>query len=469
MINIFASKFLPKTDNTCTFALDESTLTLSGHTIHSLKELREKYDSKDLLKAHMEGTLYNWLVTHYYETEADAIQNITIDEPNCLNNLCMTLGIPITKEESLSVKEKEYLNARKQLISSLTDNAEILENIPSVALNQEELASLLNKKIDTIYLGKEEFSIPIKVPGIKYIGFAGATISNPYTAEQYQKADIHILGIHLAENVNPNTKHIAKAAAKASGYDDFYENHTAMTGLFYKHLNTDKIYSYYRLPHDTSKSGKFYSTKYECEKARNSLIDKAYETAEKYVTIGSSKSIAKKAAHYYSDIIYKTVSPYLENLKKLAKLNNAFSAYAELEKLVLKSYKSLLEVFENELIDSSDYYKMYEKKYFIEQSAIETHDFRVAEEDHLIMRTIETLFADNVQYTISNIFDTIQEMEKDLNEHTSTFWGVVHNEYLSYVSEIFRLLDMIGQHLTVKDSEETLHDFLIRSCVELAS
>ena len=79
-------------------------------------------------------------------------------------------------------------------------------------------------------------------------------------------------------------------------------------------------------------------------------------------------------------------------------------------------------------------YALYDIDYFIEKVPIEKHDFRVSED--VVFKLLETLIADNVQYTITDIYTSIFEMEHDLNNHASTFFNTAYSEYKSYIAEI---------------------------------
>ena len=60
---------------------EKATLIFGEQTIKSLKELREHFDKEACLAALKDGTLYRWLVQHYYEKEAQGIKRLRIEDP----------------------------------------------------------------------------------------------------------------------------------------------------------------------------------------------------------------------------------------------------------------------------------------------------------------------------------------------------------------------------------------------------
>ena len=118
------------------------------------------------------------------------------------------------------------------------------------------------------------------------------------------------------------------------------------------------------------------------------------------------------------------------------------------------------------LLDNRDYYSMYDYNYFLEQTSIEKHDFRVS--DDVFFKLIETVVADNIEYTIEGIFDPINEMEKDVNDYANTFFGAALSKYKAYTDEIETLIDSIGHGLPPFNKDETINDYLERMCLKKA-
>jgi hypothetical protein len=249
-------------------------------------------------------------------------------------------------------------------------------------------------------------------------------------------------------------------------YDDFHESHTPLATAFHKSLKSRKLHNTHRIKYDSSIITKFYHSKSECCEARDSCIRKAYNQAEKYLTPGNSKSLSKEAAEFYSKQIDFAFSSSQAKLETLCSLIGAEDLYNTLMEKADKSYKALRTEFENELNDNSDYYSMYDFDYFIGQVNIEEHDYRIA--DNSFMLALETLFTDHIQYTITDIYPAISELQNDLNTYSNTFFGAAFGIYRSYVEELENLLDRIGNGLPEMEDDEDVGDYISRCCVKKA-
>ncbi len=442
------------------------TLVLNGNEILSLKDLREHFQAEEIMRYFLEGTLTQWLEQNYYEVQADAIKRIDSKHPGCMKKLCLALGVDYLESDHLSEEDRNKLEERRKLVSEYTSDPKILSEIWLVATNQSELAELIDRGEKNIYLCKNSFSIPISVPDMNYIVLEPASIENPYTAKQYERAGIHVSGICLPENENPETVMIAHEAAIHHGYDDFHEYHSPLASVFHKKLKSSERYPFFDVPYNSSLGGKFFSSKSECTSVRDRCVRKAYDYAQSVLSVGTSNSISKEPATFYSEHIQSVFSDMRQDLEKLSKLNGTETACQNLFQKVDNSYRSLLESFDQELKDNSDYYKMYDFNYFIEKADIETHDHRISEE--FFWRAMETIFSDSIEYSINDLYSVISEIEHDLKDYANTFYGTAFSIYKNYVSEIEQLLDTIGNHLPEMEPEESLEDYLIRCCAKKA-
>lgn len=434
-------------------------LTFNNTTIHSLKELRENFNKEDIIKVFMNNDLYTWLKQHYYDYEAEKIKYLKVENKDFFRKLCDALNV--NYYNSLSEEEKNNIERKKQIILKCTTDKEVLQELYRVATNQEELADLLDKGENKIYLCNESFSIPINVPNKEYICIGNVVIENAFTKDQYKKVGIIINNIDLPTEENPEIKDYVMEVAKNNGYDDFYETHSPFTNEFHKQLKVPKIYRYYFLPYNSSIASKFYKSKSQCENDKKNTISKAYSEASEYVTPGSSKCFAKEATIYYSKVIDRCFTNIMDNLNLYCDISNKKSIFEKIYNIVNKSKNNLQNIFEQEIRDNVDYYKMYELDYFMDQVEIEKNDYRVSEDG--IFRLLEGMIADNIEYTISDIYSSISEMENDLNKRANTFFNSVHNEYEKYVNEIEELLELIGKNLKLNENED-IEDCLVRAC-----
>ena len=67
----------------------------------------------------------------------------------------------------------QRVREKKSVLSDKTDDETIIDNAVSTALNQEDLATLIQMDYKTIYLCGEQFNVPIRVADRKYIGILG--------------------------------------------------------------------------------------------------------------------------------------------------------------------------------------------------------------------------------------------------------------------------------------------------------
>lgn len=442
-------------------------LVLNDTTIHSLAELRQYFDPEEIMTYFMKGQLLDWLRQHYYEKEADAIAKIDCTQADCLQKICLALDVEYLLYQKMTAEERNKWNEKRRIVCECAKDPDHLPSMQLIALNQEDLAKLLDKQEKKIYLCNNSFSIPLRVSGVEYTNLGNATIENPYTKAQYEKAGIKMSDFVLPAEEDPTTAEFAKAAAISNGYDDFQETHTPLATAFHKRLKSRKLITPHHLSYNSSASGKFYTSKSECKKAREQIIRKAYDEAEKYITTGNSKSLVKEAAEFYSNEISSVFEDTRNPLETLCSMTGTKDLYDKLIGKVDTSYKSLLREFESELDDNRDYYNMYDFDYFIDQVEIEEHDHRIY--DDFFSRTLETLLSkDSIEYTLTDLYSAIREMENDLNGQASTFYGAAFSAYQSYVSEIEDIINKIGTGLPAMDKDETIEDYLMRCCVKEA-
>lgn len=445
------------------------TLTLEGTTIHSLKELREHFNHDEILETFMNDTLLLWLLQHYYEAEAEQLRTIDSGDKNCFRKICRVFRVNYMDHISLTEEERKQLDQKKEIVKKVIADTKaeekLLEKLPFIATNQEELAGLIDSEEQKIYLCNESFSIPISKPGIEYIGIGDVSIENPFTPEQYRRAGITMTNISLPVTENPETADAARVAAAANGYDSFHESHSALATLFHNQLKTYRIYEHYHLSFDASVMGTFFNSRTECASAKKTALEKAYNEARRYVSPGDSKCITKAAAEHYTRQIHDVFTPeVLENLQKLCEIRRKTPLFQKLQEQIKQSKKTLSSLLEAELHENADFYAMYQFDYFMDQVEIEEHDYRISEGGFL--RALETLAGGSIQYTITDIHSAISEMEEDINDHANTFFNTAQSEYQYYCQDIEELIQEIGSDFSEQKENESVSDYLQRLCSE---
>lgn len=134
--------------------------------VRTLEDLRENFDLEKILGYFKSGELLLWLEDRFYDDEADAIAQIALDDKNAPAKICAALNVECDDDLEFSQRVRE----KKALLAEMTDDENIIDNAAATALNQEDLAALINMDYKTIYLCGENFNVPIRIGGVKYIG-----------------------------------------------------------------------------------------------------------------------------------------------------------------------------------------------------------------------------------------------------------------------------------------------------------
>ena len=58
---------------------------------------------------------------------------------------------------------------------------------------------------------------------------------------------------------------------------------------------------------------------------------------------------------------------------------------------------------------------------------------------------------DDSEYTIEKLYETLGELEDDLNKHADTFFGCAYQEYKDYCREAEKIAEEIGKDLSDDD------------------
>ena len=453
---MLSNLFLNRTNTSNSKVSEPQKLIVNGKEIHLLDELRENFDAEEILKALNDGSLKGFLTSHYYEREANAIAGLTLESKDCLKKICTALNVDYLKQDFVMTPEVE---ARLEVIKQFTTDEKILQNFSQIALNQEELATLLNNGEKTIYLCHNKFSIPLSQSNITYIGIDNPTIENAFTSEQYKKAGIMVKNINLPFNTSKEMSEYALNVAKQNGYDDYSENNSPIATYFHNKLKSYERFSHVRLPYDSSASHKEFHSEYAAKQALKDYLRKPYDAASALVSTCNSKCVARTTADDYAKAILDCFEPIRDNLKTLFALKNKSGLYENLMKLVSGSSKTLRSKFEEEITDNQEYYNMYDFNYFVDRVSIEEHDYRTSEG---FFKVVETLFQDSIEYTYDDFLGAVFEMEKDINDHVSSFYKSAYVEYLAYVKEIEKIFEELGNGFLEFKDKESISDYLTR-------
>ena len=261
---------------------------------------------------------------------------------------------------------------------------------------------------------------------------------------------------------NPNTTNCTQQT-EHEDYDTFSLHHSALCTAFHDQLQTHPYIDYYQLQQPSISSCMEFKTKSSCTAARNSCIKNAYDKASNCLTPGTPSCVATQQATQYSELIIDCFTPVMDTLKNHCASRHQDVLYEQLYELVHNSHKRLLQAFEAELLNSGDYYKMYDINYFYNQAEIEEHDYRICDDSEPVFKLFETIFTRHIEYTFSP-FESISEIEKDLNDYLYTFSNAAHSEYVRYVNKIENILQGIQASESSKNETESLWDYVRRVC-----
>ena len=187
--------------------------------VRSLEELREHFDLDKVIECFRNGKLLEWLEDRYYDEEAELILAINKDDDHSSEELCKALGVDPDKYV-LDPEFIERIKEKKLFLQQKADDTDIIKNAKITALNQEDLADLLDLNEPLIYLCGEEFHIPIRVTGKHYIGIFGRPKVNIKATSQ---EELDSNGI-IFENVELPWADVDTGEADDSSSDDNIKN-----------------------------------------------------------------------------------------------------------------------------------------------------------------------------------------------------------------------------------------------------
>lgn len=127
-------------------------------TARSIRELRDQFTMEQIIAAFLDGSLD-----------------------------------PIDAQAFSPEQAADMLRRREQLAAH-TGDPDILAHAAEAALDQADLAALLDHQLKTIWLCGGPFSIPIRKRGVRYIGVGTPSVEGPFTEERYRKAGITFQG-----------------------------------------------------------------------------------------------------------------------------------------------------------------------------------------------------------------------------------------------------------------------------------
>ncbi len=427
----------------------ENTITMNGKEIATLAELRSNFDIEAAIALQKSGKLSEWLGKLYYESEAEAVRPYAFKEWNNTERkrFCSILGVDYAA--CLSRGDKAAFESNRQKLSEVTDDINILNNADAVAADQSQLAALINNGEKTIVLYKGEFSIPMSRSGITYYCVGAPKVSGLCTAGQYQKLGITVNGIDLPTEENKDTADSFRFAAQSNGYDFFYDEHSALANYFHKALSCYPMPCYCNIGM-TSLSPTFRS-KNECEKAKNAEIKRLYDKASSYLSPSAEHGFVRDAEARYTERITDTFEKIRDGLRASCEQNGKTALFDKIKNLCENAGRELRKQLTDE-IKGSDYYKLYDLKYFLDRVDVIKDDYGEGWDpaSRFLMHFAEGW----IEYRYESLGSVEMELLDDIRSLSESFARDAHSVYTDYVKKIEEIAEEIGKSITIPDGTE---------------
>ena len=177
-----------------------------GAAVRTLEELWEHFDLESVLGYFADGKLKTWLSDRYYDEMAEKVATLTADVPDLNAKLCEILGVEYSSEsDDTDFEALQRQNEKLRVLREVTDDQEILNNVDSVAFDQDELFDILDEAPDVIYLYGDKFSIPYAKGDIKYTGINNCKVvlENDRYLSEYNNNGIVFNNIRFEDGINP--------------------------------------------------------------------------------------------------------------------------------------------------------------------------------------------------------------------------------------------------------------------------
>ena len=192
-----------------------------------------------------------------------------------------------------------------------------------------------------------------------------------------------------------------------------------------------------------------YNIQKYCEQAAEKVIESAYSEANSYFQPDRVGCIASWTAEQYAAIFRDGTKSIFSRLRSLT--GEKAELVSQLCKLTDQAECELLHRFEQELTESSDFYLMYKKSYFLKQIEIEKDDYNLDLFESDILNGLARLFHDDSEYTVENLIEIVSELEDDVSKHADTFFGCAYQEYKNFCREAEKIAEEIGKDLSDDD------------------
>ena len=200
-----------------------------GTNITSLEDLQNHIKNNDdlskLVEYFLDGRLERWLEDRYYDKEAKKLQSVDKDDPDFALNLCKSIGVNYTPNESVNIDLIEYEKRMRKSLEEVTLDSEMISNAGSTASTQSDLVFLLKNGKSTIYLWGDSFKLFV-MKNISYIGILGkpsVDIGLP-DLESIKSYGIKLENVKLPERFEEEARRRAEEEARIRAEEEARRN-----------------------------------------------------------------------------------------------------------------------------------------------------------------------------------------------------------------------------------------------------
>lgn len=174
-----------------------------GEQVRDLEALQEHFDLEKVIGYFQDGKLLTWLEDRFYDDEADAVRDLSGDDPALASKLCKIFSVE-DDASACELDDPETIAWRKMQLEKLkqyTADENILKNVDLVAFEQDDLEDILREEdTNMVYLCQNKFVFPsgiLRRENVKYIGI-GKNVE--VVVKSKEPIDFHARGISF-ENI----------------------------------------------------------------------------------------------------------------------------------------------------------------------------------------------------------------------------------------------------------------------------
>lgn len=146
----------------------------NGAKVRDIEGLRENFDAELMIIYFDNGKLVRWLKDRNYNVELKKIMNLKSSHKNFVEELCRIFEVECPR---LKLDHDKIIEKHKKIsyLRQFTEDESMVERIDEIAFDDEELIELINKKQNfegkiKVYMCGEQFTIPLEQENIEYIG-----------------------------------------------------------------------------------------------------------------------------------------------------------------------------------------------------------------------------------------------------------------------------------------------------------